>query len=195
MSREHVWNSVNERKQTHLEELASVPFCPSQTQHGLALDRIQVFVAKDQWLTPWALLWPTFERMQVFGDWRRLILQEFEANRNNINSQRHLVNMETAKNKAYVSRVVTPALHTAEVLSCLQPHQRTWTKEGTQALKEVHGIDSHVVRNVESSKRMLTMTSLLNCLVQVKNRAVKTRCSKQLRVSGNKTIKGRNKDK
>ena len=42
-----------------------------------------------------------------------------------------------------------------------------------QALKEVHGIDSHMVRNVESSKHMLTMASLLTFLVQVKKRAVK----------------------
>jgi hypothetical protein len=80
--------------------------------------------------------------------------------------------MEKAKNKTYESRVVTPALHTAQVLSCLQPHQRTWTKKGTQALKEAHGIDSHMVRNVESSKPMLTMASLLTVLVQVKKRAV-----------------------
>ena len=48
MSMEHVWNNINERKQMHWEKLASVPFCLSQAQHGLALERIQAFVAKEE---------------------------------------------------------------------------------------------------------------------------------------------------
>jgi hypothetical protein len=92
-----------------------------------------------------------------------------------IKFQRQLENVKKAKNKTYRSRVDTPALHVTEVSSCLQPHQRIWKKKGPQALSEVREIESHMFRNSECAKRVLTMaTSLLTFLVQVKNRAVKT---------------------